>query len=73
MTATLTADPWLELDASETDPYGRLEEFLAGHGFGVWSEPFVPAADGLVADVYLGYGLASTLPGVTVPQPPVHV
>jgi para-aminobenzoate synthetase component 1 len=68
--ATLTADPWLELDASEADPFGRLEEFLAGHGFGVWSEPFVPAADGLVADVYLGYGLAAILPGVTEPQPP---
>jgi para-aminobenzoate synthetase component I len=68
--ATLTADPWLELGAGEADPFGRLEEFLAGHGFGVWSEPFVPAAEGLVADLYLGYGLAAQLPGVTSPQPP---
>jgi para-aminobenzoate synthetase component 1 len=47
-----------------------LERFLAEHGFGVWDEPFVPAAEGLVADLYLGYGLSATLPGARVPQPP---
>ena len=30
----------------------------------------MPAADGLVADLFLGYRLASALPGVTEPQPP---
>ena len=50
---------------STGDPFGLLDEFLAGHGFGVWSEPFVPAADGLVADLYLGYRLAAALPGVS--------
>jgi len=57
------------LGPHEADPFGRLDEFLAWHGFGVWSEPFVPAADGLVADLYLGYELASTLPGVTAAMP----
>jgi para-aminobenzoate synthetase component 1 len=52
------------------DPFGLLDDFLAGHGFGVWSEPFVPAADGLVADLYLGYQLAVALPGVHGPFPP---
>src|ERR1700759_1164573 len=68
-TAALT-DQWLLLDSAQGDPFGQLDEFLAWQGFGVWSEPFVPAADGLVADLYLGYGLASVLPGVTEPQPP---
>ncbi|HSS54374.1 MAG TPA: hypothetical protein VLK79_06975, partial [Gaiellales bacterium] len=68
-TAALT-DQWLLLDSAQGDPFGRLDEFLAWHGFGVWSEPFVPAADGLVADLYLGYGLAAALPGVNVPTPP---
>src|SRR6478736_6256356 len=68
-TAALT-DQWLLLDSAEGDPFGRLDEFLASHGFGVWSEPFVPAADGLVADLYLGYRLAGALSGVTEPQPP---
>jgi para-aminobenzoate synthetase component I len=67
---TAVADQWLVLDSSDGDPFGRLDEFLAAHGFGVWSEPFVPAADGLVADLYLGYGLASVLPGVSEPMPP---
>src|SRR6478672_3613517 len=68
-TAALT-DQWLLLDSAQGDPFGRLDEFLAWHGFGVWSEPFVPAADGLVADLYLGYALAATLPGVSEPSPP---
>ena len=62
-TAALT-DQWLLLDSAQGDPFAQLDEFLAWHGFGVWSEPFVPAADGLVADLYLGYGLAAALPGV---------
>jgi para-aminobenzoate synthetase component 1 len=68
-TAALT-DQWLLLDSAQGDPFGQLDEFLAWHGFGVWSEPFVPAADGLVADLYLGYGLAAALPGVNEPMPP---
>ena len=70
MTATALADQWLVLDRTDGDPFGRLEEFLGAHGFGVWSEPFVPAADGLVADLYLGYELASSLAGVTEQMPP---
>ena len=70
MNAVVAHDQWLLLDAAVDDPFGRLDEFLAGHGFGVWSEPFVPAADGLVADLYLGYALAAALPGVTGPMPP---
>jgi len=70
MAATVAQDHWLVLDAAAADPFGRLDEFLARHGFGVWSEPFVPAADGLVADLFLGYALAASLPGVTVPMPP---
>ena len=70
MAATVAQDHWLVLDAAAADPFGRLDEFLARHGFGVWSEPFVPAADGLVADLFLGYALAASLPGVTAPMPP---
>ncbi|MDX6535284.1 MAG: para-aminobenzoate synthetase component [Gaiellales bacterium] len=62
-------DDWLVCDRDTADPFGTLEEFLTSHGFGVWSEPFEPAADGLVADLYLGYELAGTLPGVTEPLP----
>ena len=63
-------DSWLVIDDVAGDPFAQLEEFLTRHGFGVWDEPFVPAADGLVADLYLGYRLAGALPGVTEPQPP---
>src|SRR3954462_2515266 len=68
-TAALT-DQWLLLDSGQGDPFGQLDEFLAWHGFGVWSEPFVPAADGLVADLYLGYGLPAALRGGNQPMPP---
>src|SRR5207247_2071700 len=68
-TGTLT-DQWLVVDSVSGDPFEALDEFLAGHGFGVWSEPFVPAADGLVADLYLGYRLAAALPGVSSQAPP---
>jgi para-aminobenzoate synthetase component 1 len=63
-------DSWLVLDDVGSDPFGELEDFLTRHGFGVWDEPFVPAADGLVADLFLGYRLAASLPGATEPQPP---
>ena len=68
-TTTLT-DQWLVVDSVSDDPFEVLDEFLAEHGFGVWSEPFVPAADGLVADLYLGYRLAAALPGVSAQSPP---
>jgi para-aminobenzoate synthetase component 1 len=67
---TTLPDQWLVIDSPSGDPFGALEQFLAGHGFGVWSEPFVPAADGLVADLYLGYRLAAALPGVSGETPP---
>src|SRR6478736_1488707 len=63
-------DSWLVIDDVAGDPFAQLEEFLTRHGFGVWDEPFVPAADGLVADLYLGYRLAAALPGVNEPMPP---
>ncbi len=70
MDARTRTERWLLLDGSEDDPFGLLDAFLAEHGFGVWNEPFVPAADGLVADLHIGYRLAASLPGVAVPQPP---
>ena len=70
MDARTRTERWLLLDGTEDDPFGLLDAFLAEHGFGVWNEPFVPAADGLVADLHIGYRLAASLPGVTVPQPP---
>ena len=42
----------------------RLEEWLRDRGF------FTPAGAGLVADLYLGYGLASTIRRHTAPTPP---
>jgi para-aminobenzoate synthetase component 1 len=70
VTAITLAEDWLLLERAEPEAFDRLDEFLARHGFGVWSEPFVPAADGLVADLYLGYELAATLAGVREPMPP---
>ena len=70
MNAVVAHDQWLVMDDVAGDPFAQLEDFLTRHGFGVWDEPFVPAADGLVADLFLGYRLASALPGVTEPQPP---
>jgi|tagenome__1003787_1003787.scaffolds.fasta_scaffold20967407_2 para-aminobenzoate synthetase component 1 len=67
--AATRTERWLILDGTEGDPFALLDGFLAAHGFGVWDEPFVPAADGLVADLYLGYRLAGWLPGVSVGQP----
>jgi len=72
MPLVATSDHWLVLDGTTTtaDPFDTLDAFLAEHGFGIWNEPFTPVADGLIADLYLGYGLAAWLPGVHVPQPP---
>jgi para-aminobenzoate synthetase component I len=70
VTSRTRSDDWLVCDGGTPDPFGVLEEFLTSHGFGVWSEPFEPAADGLVADLYLGYELARELPGVTKQMPP---
>jgi para-aminobenzoate synthetase component 1 len=41
-----------------------LEEYLRGHGF------FRPGSERLVADLYLGYGLAGPLRRVAAPSPP---
>jgi len=53
------------VESAADDPFGRVERFLRDHGFGC---PDPPA--GVVADLYLGYGLAAGLPGVHEPQPP---
>ncbi len=47
------------------DPLERIERFLAGHGFGTADPPA-----GMVADLYLGYGLAACIAGVHERQPP---
>ncbi len=47
------------------DPFERIERFLRDRGFGTGSPPA-----GVVADLYLGYGLAAGLAGVHEPQPP---
>ena len=49
------------------DPDGafeRLEEWLRGRGF------FAPGGESLVADLYLGYGLSSTIRRTATPAPP---
>jgi para-aminobenzoate synthetase component I len=53
------------LGSAAGDPFGQIERFLGGHGFGT---PDPPA--GMLADLYLGYGLAASIAGVHVPQPP---
>jgi para-aminobenzoate synthetase component 1 len=47
------------------DPFARIERFLAGHGFGGADPPA-----GMVADLYLGYGLAASIAGVHEAGPP---
>ena len=47
------------------DPLERIERFLTGHGFGTADPPA-----GMVADLYLGYGLAACIAGVHERQPP---
>ncbi len=53
------------LDSAADDPFAQVERFLRGHGFGTADPPA-----GMLADLYLGYGLAASLAGVHVPQPP---
>jgi para-aminobenzoate synthetase component I len=53
------------LDSAAGDPFEQIDAFLRGHGFGT---PDPPA--GMLADLYLGYGLAASLAGVHVPGPP---
>jgi para-aminobenzoate synthetase component 1 len=53
------------LDSAADDPFAQVERFLQGHGFGT---PDPPA--GMLADLYLGYGLAASLAGVHVRRPP---
>jgi para-aminobenzoate synthetase component 1 len=53
------------VESAAGDPFGQVERFLRDRGFG---SPDPPA--GVVADLYLGYGLAACLAGVHEPQPP---
>ena len=53
----------LELHEPE-DAFQRAEEWLRERGF------FAPGADGLSADLYLGYGLSQALRRGTTPPPP---
>jgi para-aminobenzoate synthetase component I len=56
-------DDLLELRDAE-GAFRRLEEWLADHGF------FAPGADELVADLYLGYGLSTSIRRTDAPGPP---
>jgi para-aminobenzoate synthetase component I len=53
------------VERAAADPFERIERFLRDRGFGTGSPPA-----GVVADLYLGYGLAARLAGVHEPQPP---
>jgi len=53
----------LEL-SSPDGAFERIEAYLRGHGF------FAPEGEGLVADLYLGYGLSEPLRRSAVPSPP---
>ena len=53
----------LELREPE-QAFERLEDWLRGEGF------FAPGGEPLVADVYLGYGLSSTIRRTVTPAPP---
>ena len=44
--------------------FERLDEWLRGQGF------FAPGGESLVADLYLGYGLSSTIRRTATPPPP---
>ena len=53
------------LELHEPDgAFERLEDWLRGKGF------FAPGGETLVADVYLGYGLSSTIRRTATPPPP---
>jgi para-aminobenzoate synthetase component I len=56
-------DELLEL-RDTADAFARLEEWLSERGF------FTPGAGDLVADVYLGYGLSSSIRRTAHPGPP---
>ena len=47
-----------------TGAFIRIEEWLSERGF------FAPGAEGLVADLYLGYGLSETIRRDSTPPPP---
>jgi para-aminobenzoate synthetase component I len=53
------------LDSAADDPLAQIERFLLGHGFGTADPPA-----GMLADLFLGYGLAASLAGVHEPGPP---
>jgi para-aminobenzoate synthetase component 1 len=53
------------VESAAGDPFERIERFLRDRGFGTANAP-----QGVVADLYLGYGLAASLAGVHEPQPP---
>jgi para-aminobenzoate synthetase component 1 len=53
------------LELHEADgAFERIEEWLRAQGF------FAPGGEGLVADLYLGYGLSSTIRRTSAPSPP---
>ena len=53
------------LEIHEPDgAFRRLEDWLRGHGF------FASGGESLVADLYLGYGLSSTIRRTTTHAPP---
>jgi para-aminobenzoate synthetase component I len=53
------------LEIHEADgAFGRIESWLRAQGF------FVPGGEALVADLYLGYGLSSTIRRAARPVPP---
>ena len=53
------------LELHEADwAFERIEEWLRARGF------FAPGGEGLVADLYLGYGLSSTIRRTSAPTPP---
>ncbi len=53
----------LEIDEPD-GAFERLEDWLRGQGF------FAPGGESLVADLYLGYGLSSTIRRTATPPPP---
>ncbi len=53
----------LELHAPE-GAFERIDEWLRAHGF------FEPGGEGLVADLFLGYGLSQTIRREKTPPPP---
>jgi para-aminobenzoate synthetase component 1 len=62
-TTAASAVDTLELHEPE-GAFGRIEEWLRARGF------FTPEGEGLVADLYLGYGLSQTIRRGTPPPPP---